>query len=130
MKKISNNIALSSLITAALSLGVINCILPTNAIAQTEEAKNELKAERRIGFYLGSAFGQISALCDLVRDKKLTPNTAQDYLKAYRLSHKNERDEYGINIKEASEIGFNVGLKTSNSTNKEMNLNPCTLKIN
>ena len=62
--------------------------------------------------------------------QKLTPNTAQDYLKAYRLPHKNERYEYGINIKEASEIGFNVGSKTSKSTNKEMDLNPCTLKIN
>ena len=130
MKKISNNIALSSLITAILSLGVIHCILPTNAIAETEEAKNELKTERRIGFYTGTAFGQISALCDLIRDKKLTPNTAQDYLKAYRLPHKDERDEYEINIKEASEMGFKEGLKISNSTNKEMNLNPYTLKIN
>ena len=99
MKKISYNIALSSLITAALSLGLINCILPTNAIAQTEEAKNEPKAERRIGFYSGSAFGQISALCDLVRDKKLTPNTAQDYLKACQLSHKSERNKYGLDTK-------------------------------
>ena len=77
MKK--NQIALSSLITTALSLGIINYILQKNTIAQTEKAKNELKAVRRIGFYIGSAVGQISALCDLVRDKRLTPNIAQAY---------------------------------------------------
>jgi hypothetical protein len=50
--------------------------------------KNGLKAERRVGLYLGSAFGQISALCDLARDKEITCKVAQSYLKAYRSSHK------------------------------------------
>lgn len=130
MIKISSHIALSSLATAALTLGVISFIQPTTAYAQPEAERNELKAERRIGFYLGSAVGQISALCDLVRDKRITRKVAQNYLKAYRSSHKNERDEYGINKREASELGFNIGLKTANSTYKEMNLNPCNLKIN
>ena len=64
------------------------------------------------------------------RKQKISPNTAQDYLKAYQLSHKVERDKYGLNTKEASEFGFNMGLKDSYSTNKEMNLTPCMLKIN
>ena len=115
---------------AALSLGVINGILPTNAVAKTHQVKNELKVERRIGFYLGSAFGQISALCDLVREKEITRKTAQGYLDACRLSHKNKRGKYLISIKEASELGFDLGLKTANSTNKEINLNSCTLKVN
>ena len=64
------------------------------------------------------------------RKQKISPNTAQDYLKACQLSHKGERDKYGLNTKEASEIGFNMGLKPSYSTYKEMNLIPCMLKIN
>ncbi|MEJ6659299.1 MAG: hypothetical protein QNL17_10940 [Synechococcus sp. ChSW.bin.154] len=66
MIEISNHIALSSLFMAALSLGVINYFLPATALAQAEEVKDELKAERRNVFYLGSGFGQISALCDKI----------------------------------------------------------------
>ena len=58
------------------------------------------------------------------RKQKISPNTAQDYLKAYQLSHKGEPDKYGLNTKEASEIGFNIGLKDSYSPYKEMNLSP------
>ena len=58
------------------------------------------------------------------RKQKISPNTAQDYLKVYQLSHKVERDKYGLNTKEASEFGFNMGLKDSYSTYKEMDLTP------
>ena len=110
MIKISNQITPSSLTRAALPLVVMSFILPTTALAQTEEVKNEPKTERRIGFYLGSAFRQIPALWNLSRDKKITRKTAQEHLKAYRLSHKNERDDDGIRLREASELAVGYGI--------------------
>jgi hypothetical protein len=64
------------------------------------------------------------------RKQKISPNTAQDYLKACQLSHKGERNKYGLDTKKASEIGFNMGFKPSYSTYKEMNLISCMPRIN
>ena len=62
--------------------------------------------------------------------QKITRKGSQNHLRAYRSSHKNERDRYGINKREESELGFSTGLKTVNSTYKELNLNPFFLKVN
>ena len=60
---------------------------------------------------------------------KLTRKVSQNYLRASWSFHKNEGDEYGINKRKASELGFIVRLKTANLICKEMNLNSFILKI-